>query len=209
MRSLVDYTFMAQNPSVRVGDKCGTRTVLKKLEKRDYYGALRYLVECDCGKQSEVYGFTLKKGTGCGSCKRKRPPVKPVTAMCGTTRNYGRGCRCSACRDANSETHRRYRKTDKGKKVTRNTNLKKYGLTADEYDRMHKDHKGVCAICKQPETKKNQYGVMKLAVDHCHDTGKIRGLLCMCCNRALGLLKENENTISCLANYVAKHKETT
>ena len=67
-----------------------------------------------------------------------------------------------------------------------------------------------CAICKQAErsidhrTKK----VRAMAVDHCHDTGKVRGLLCSDCNTALGLLKENENTMKNMISYVQKHDNT-
>jgi len=46
----------------------------------------------------------------------------------------------------------------------------------------------------------------KLAVDHCHDTGKVRRLLCHNCNRALGLLKDNPDVLRKAANYVEEYK---
>ena len=56
-----------------------------------------------------------------------------------------------------------------------------YGITADEYIEMHKSQKGKCAICNEvPTTKRG------LHVDHCHETGTVRGLLCHSCNTALG-----------------------
>lgn len=45
---------------------------------------------------------------------------------------------------------------------------------------------------------------MKLVVDHCHDTGKIRGLLCHNCNRALGLLKDSVHTLESAIDYLEK-----
>jgi hypothetical protein len=57
---------------------------------------------------------------------------------------------------------------------------KRYGITPEDYDRMLKKQRGRCAICGKPP-KKN-----RLAVDHCHNTNKIRGLLCAACNRTLG-----------------------
>ena len=53
------------------------------------------------------------------------------------------------------------------------------------YDTLFKKQGGVCYICGNPPGKK------KLAVDHNHVTGKIRGLLCNNCNRGLGLFKDN------------------
>lgn len=62
---------------------------------------------------------------------------------------------------------------------SRNAHLvRKYGITAADYDRMHKNQKGKCLICDKKKP---------LVVDHCHDTGVVRGLLCHFCNRWLGL----------------------
>jgi len=67
----------------------------------------------------------------------------------------------------------------------RKDNLKhRYGITIEEYEQMEKEQKGVCKICKKkPEGH--------LHVDHSHKTKKVRGLLCGCCNRGIGLLKED------------------
>jgi len=56
---------------------------------------------------------------------------------------------------------------------------------------MFKKQNGVCAICKQPETRKRHNKVDNLSVDHDHSTGKIRGLLCYRCNLLIGLFKNN------------------
>lgn len=68
--------------------------------------------------------------------------------------------------------------------------INKRGLTVAQYDELLKAQGGVCAICKRPESilhhgKNNQV----LAVDHDHDTGAIRGLLCFGCNIGLGRLE--------------------
>jgi hypothetical protein len=67
---------------------------------------------------------------------------------------------------------------------------------------------GVCAICFQKERSKrkpNHFGINKLAVDHDHKTGKIRGLLCNCCNTAIGRFNDSiavlQNAISYLEGY--------
>lgn len=65
---------------------------------------------------------------------------------------------------------------------------KRYGITLDEYNTMLANQNGVCAICEQPEKRvdKRVNRVSYLAVDHCHETGKVRGLLCHTCNAMLG-----------------------
>ncbi|MDH6448174.1 hypothetical protein M2155_000582 [Streptomyces sp. SAI-119] len=63
---------------------------------------------------------------------------------------------------------------------------RKYGLKPGEYDRMLEAQDGGCAICKQPCARER-----RLSVDHCHSTGRVRGLLCQNCNAAIGMLKED------------------
>lgn len=70
--------------------------------------------------------------------------------------------------------------------MRRNGNLmRKYGITVDEYDRILSKQGGVCKICG-----KSSQGV-SLAVDHDHQTGRIRGILCENCNRGLGMFKDS------------------
>ena len=67
-----------------------------------------------------------------------------------------------------------------------------YGITPEHYAILLQAQKGVCNICHQPETRLSQSGVpIHLSVDHCHKTGKIRGLLCYSCNLAIALLHDN------------------
>ncbi len=66
-----------------------------------------------------------------------------------------------------------------------------YGLTQDDFNKMLENQKGVCAICVLPETAIDKYGnLLVLSVDHCHKTGKVRGLLCSRCNHLLGNAKD-------------------
>ena len=68
------------------------------------------------------------------------------------------------------------------------------------------DQGGVCAICGKPEIKERTPGVVfHLSVDHVHDTGKIRGLLCCKCNRFIGLAGED---IAILSNAIGYLKKT-
>ena len=76
----------------------------------------------------------------------------------------------------------------------------KYGITTNDYDLMLVEQRGKCAICRN-ESKRH-----RLCVDHCHDTGKIRGLLCHTCNRAIGLMRDCGDTLQAAAAYVRHHK---
>lgn len=78
--------------------------------------------------------------------------------------------------------------------------LKTYGITIEDYERMLEEQKHCCAGCGTHQLELNT----KLNVDHNHDTGEIRGLLCGNCNRALGLVKDNTNTLKSLINYLEK-----
>ncbi len=77
-----------------------------------------------------------------------------------------------------------------------------YKLSPEDYQTMFDAQNGVCAICG--EIERTKLG-KKLAVDHCHKTGKIRGLLCFKCNRGLGIFKDSIE----LFNNAIKYLETT
>ncbi len=86
-----------------------------------------------------------------------------------------------------------------------NNQLKsRYGITLEEYRRLLAVQNGACAICHQGETRRHWWGgeVYLLAVDHDHETGKTRGLLCNRCNRALGLFGDNVENLLAAATYL-------
>lgn len=87
--------------------------------------------------------------------------------------------------------------------------LKKiYGLTREKYKEMLAAQAGVCAVCKGPEKKfDTKSGVLRsLAVDHCHETGKVRGLLCSRCNMMIGQIEESDNLLRSMMAYIIEHR---
>jgi len=78
-----------------------------------------------------------------------------------------------------------------------------YELSPGQYEQMHAAQGGKCAICRQPEKFRRQ----DLAVDHNHDTKKVRALLCMSCNTTLGNVKESIETLSAMIEYLKKHQQ--
>lgn len=84
---------------------------------------------------------------------------------------------------------------------------REYGITLDDYYLLFKDQNGLCKICNLQGWRMAEYHKLELVVDHCHTSGKVRGLLCHNCNRGIGLLKElPENFINAI-NYL-KSAET-
>ena len=84
---------------------------------------------------------------------------------------------------------------------------KEYGLIPEDYFKMLKEQNGVCAICKQPETEKRKgtdNSVKNLSVDHCHNTNKVRQLLCTKCNHLLGLAKDDPEILKNAAIYLKR-----
>lgn len=103
------------------------------------------------------------------------------------------------------EKRKEYYQSDRGIESSRRAHLKrKYNMSLEEYNDILKKQNGICAVCGESENcNRNKF----LAVDHCHDTNKIRGLLCTNCNRAIGLLKENIETLYKIIEYLKKHKQ--
>ncbi len=77
----------------------------------------------------------------------------------------------------------------------------KYNITLDDYNQMLFNQKGCCAICDIHHTKHRR----SLSVDHCHTTGKIRGLLCDECNHMLGKVKDNITILKNSIKYLKHH----
>jgi len=110
--------------------------------------------------------------------------------------------KCIECRlEQNAKYRDANRHTDAYKLMKRNTALKmKYGITAKEYDQRKEaqDHK--CGICKtELQEGKSTH------LDHNHDTGKLRGILCGTCNRALGYFQDDINILEKARNYLQEH----
>lgn len=96
------------------------------------------------------------------------------------------------------EAEKRYRESKCFKESSRSRRLFwRYGITVKDYDSMLKSQGGVCAICKRESRK-------RLYVDHCHTTGKVRGILCVSCNFAIGLMDDDISIIEKSIQYLQK-----
>ena len=78
----------------------------------------------------------------------------------------------------------------------------KYGITEEDYNRMFEAQRGRCAICG----KHQQDMKRRLSVDHDHETGKVRALLCLGCNALVGRIETSPEVVEECYAYVERHK---
>ena len=140
-----------------------------------------YTLGCRCDKCRQAVRDMRAKGL---------PPDDPRH---GRAVGYSHwGCRCEPCRAAWDEKYRG---------AARRSSLKKrYGITPEEYDAMLLAQGGACASCGDGQSE----GGYRLSVDHNHDTGEVRGILCNGCNAALGHLKDDPQRILALLAYLRR-----
>lgn len=101
------------------------------------------------------------------------------------------------------EKRKEYYKSGRGIESSRRSHLKRnFGITLEDYNQMSETQNHVCAICGSKEMdNKNKV----LTVDHCHNTGKIRGLLCGQCNMGMGSLKDSIELLKKSIIYLKKY----
>lgn len=154
-----------------------------------------------CGKPSRV--------PDCGSCKRARREKRlerkrnNQCVSCAKPNVNGK----DQCDDCNSKEYTRYAKsrlTEEGRRRELTNQMRHlYGITYEEYEELAAQQNHVCEICRQGRNRKGQ----RLFVDHDHDTGVLRGLLCQNCNSVLGLAHDSPEVLRQAAEYIEKYRE--
>lgn len=199
-----------------IGDRYGKLTILSFYIRTN--NEVKYLCKCDCGNDKIVsFGNLYNKNVRSCGCYRKE---------CKNIRNQKRLSKngtkyCVICKSEKSSTlfyiSEKYRciECEKNrKKQDRINNPKKYKdralgkwlmsnykISENDFNEMKLAQNNLCAICNNPQN----YG-SRLFVDHCHKTGKVRGLLCSSCNTAIGHFRENIDTMFNAIEYIKKYK---
>ena len=127
------------------------------------------------------------------------------------THSDGMRTECKSCRRARVSQEQRLADIERVKGYKRktfrsrqNTHLKwAYGIDLAAYEALLHKQGGVCAICQKPEVKKN---ATRLCIDHNHQTGEIRGLLCHKCNSAIGKLGDSPALVAAALRYLMESK---
>ena len=139
----------------------------------------------------------------CPRCQEIKPFSEYYTSA---NSNHGFDSHCIKCsrelgklfHEAHPEKKREY--YERTKRAGRDRKLQqKFGITMEQYEMMLKTQGGMCAICVGRDRNKD------LAVDHCHNTNTVRGLLCGRCNPAIGYLQDDPNLARKAASYLEKH----
>jgi len=160
------------------GRKIGMLTLLQMTGQKTSNGSYKYIVRCDCGTEKVIgYSYMVNNRTqSCGCLQFRKGKDSPAY-------KHGR----SATKEYDLELHMK----------------RTYGMDFKQYEEMLFAQDGKCAICKaEPPTNQHK---TRLNIDHDHSTGAIRGLLCDCCNRALGLMRDNTDLLQKAIQYLTKH----
>jgi hypothetical protein len=118
-----------------------------------------------------------------------------------------RNTRLGQCKDCCARKEKEYRATTKGATAKRNaTLLRKYNIDYSSYEDMFNKQKGICLICRCDIALFGDKSTVS-HVDHCHITGKVRGLLCNYCNSVLGVYGEDIKIFQRAIDYLKEHNE--
>ena len=140
--------------------------------------------------------YPLKR---CSVCGQEKPLSEFYNRK---TSKDGKGYRCKEC-DSKARKKWQADNPERAKYSSRNRSIKtKYGIDIEQYNQILKDQNYQCAICGCT-TQKHSYQ-KNFNIDHNHETGEVRGLLCTACNRALGLFKDNPDILRKAAEYLDK-----
>jgi len=167
-----------------------------RLERERYRDRKRAGICVRCGKVPPEQGRAQ-----CAQCRTRRlgEGKKWRAANLEKARNYHK---------QNPERHKaraaawRARNPERIKKILQNAKLKRYGISFEQYTKRSVAQNGVCAICRKPETWIVKGTLALLSVDHDHETGRVRGLLCHSCNLGLGHFKDDALMLRAAANYL-------
>ncbi len=138
----------------------------------------------------------------CTECNKEKPETEFYVQKHRNNRLFPK---CKQChKDISIANAKKHRKTDPERIAAqdRKYKLKRYGLTPEDYDRMLAEQGGVCAICgsSDPSDRWDSFHV-----DHCHSTGKVRGLLCSHCNHILGKANDDPSVLLAAIQYLSRN----
>lgn len=103
-------------------------------------------------------------------------------------------------REAHKASVKEWQATNPGKR--KQTRISIYGIGLSDYQEMLAMQNGRCAICGYSDMSNPNFFPL---VDHCHKTGKVRGLLCLNCNHALGKFKDDPGNLLAAIAYLSRH----
>lgn len=182
---------------------CRKCKVAKPITDFDISYATRYFQTCRAcrdaysRKRPCVAGATEKL---CGGCNR----ILPIESFSWNAHVNGKSYRGSRCRECRAKAASEWKNKPGNAKRAR---LRRYGISLDEYNTLLAFQNGKCAICGSTKSAARFGKTNDLDVDHCHKTGKVRGLLCSTCNNGLGCFKDDPELLHKAIAYLAKSQD--
>lgn len=178
--------------------------------KKQIYAMCKCLL---CTKEYEMYLPNLSKRKACRKCSlSKCLDWLPRYARKGSLPDENGNKKCSKCLESkNVSNFVKAKNTMDGlssscKKCQRNyACIKNYGITLEDYDNLLKSQGGKCACCRKNQEEHEK----TFHIDHCHKTGKVRGIVCFHCNSALGMIKDSIETTENIISYLKKASNET
>ena len=110
---------------------------------------------------------------------------------------------CSLCQETKSDDQFEKRRAVCKPCRTLQKRVRLYDIDIETYNNMFAEQRGCCAICGEHQSTFDK----ALAIDHDHVTGKVRGLLCILCNTALGKFKDDQNLLHSAIEYLRSAEE--
>lgn len=129
----------------------------------------------------------------CSKCEQAKPLDEFHVHPHG---KHKRQSRCKACQCAYTKD---WYKADpaRARDVAKRSKIRiKYGVEVEELDAMFERQGRKCAICRKPVAEKDRH------TDHCHKTGKLRGILCITCNVGIGQLGDDPDVLRAAIKYL-------
>lgn len=114
----------------------------------------------------------------------------------------------SRCRKCNAARVKQCATESSKKKARSQRLINEYGIDGEWYEKKYESQDGLCGICRKWHPKSWEVKSGGLVVDHCHETGKVRDLLCGRCNNAIGQFKEDKTSLVMAINYLWKHTDS-
>jgi hypothetical protein len=142
----------------------------------------------------------------CTSCKTEKNLEEDFYKQPPSRKENGGGY-LHSCKKCVLKRNRKSSQKNK-RRVWENKLKYRYGITVEEYENLLNLQKGSCSICKTKNPSQKRKPSNYFCVDHCHKTGKVRGLLCSTCNTALGLLGDSKTNLFEAINYLTRFEES-
>jgi hypothetical protein len=142
----------------------------------------------------------------CTSCKVEKNLEENFYKQPPSRKNHGGGY-LNSCKQCVLKRNRKSSHKNK-KRVWENKLKYRYGITVDQYENLLERQEGSCFICKTKNPSQKRKASKYFCVDHCHSTGRVRGLLCSTCNTALGLLGDSKSNLLEAVKYLNRFEES-